>query len=166
MLWRPLIFVSRHLHEDVVALSHEDELLLLFALSECVEAHLEQGAVAILFEPENGHICSQDEFLVLVGLLPGLDVGAKLVESLPSHLEQREAHLVERDTLELGLCEGARQDVKPHLAIHSLTEVDPFLERLRQFVRIRLPHELLDSLVSEFGKVLGISPDSEGSLDI
>ena len=53
--------------------------------------------IAIFLEAEYCHVSRQHILPVLVGLFPGLEVGAEPVVPLTSHLKQGEAHLVERD---------------------------------------------------------------------
>lgn len=147
-------------------LLHQGELLLFLALPECVEALLEDGAIAVFLEAEHLQVGGKHVLAVLVRLFPGLDVGAEPVQPLASHFKQAESHLVESNTLELVLGESAGEDVQPHLAVHSLAVADPLLPGLGQLVRVSAPDESLGALVAELGKLKVVSPHLESSLNL
>ena len=146
--------------------SHHHQLVLLFANSEGIEAHLDHRLVALFLEAKDAHVGGKHEFTVLVRLLPGLDVSAKPIETLPSHVKQDEAHLIERDPLQLGLSELSRQYMQARLALQPKTIIVPLLPGTSEFVGVCLPHQLLAPLVPESRVVDFVPPDGKGSLHV
>jgi len=121
-------------------LAHEDEFLLLLALSESIEASLEKGAIAIFLEAKDRHVGREHVLPVLIRLLPGFDIGAQPVQSLSPHFKQGEPHLVKCDPQHLLLCESSCEHVKTHLVVHGVAVGDPLLPSLSQLVGVCSPN--------------------------
>ena len=88
----------------------------------------------------------ENELIVLVRFFPGLEIHAKSVQALATHLEEYELHLIKVDTFQLVLSKTLGQHMQAHLTFKVLVKVNPSLECSSQSIRVLPPHHFSTAL--------------------